>query len=234
MSASSTSATPPCSRILSPTSSRRSLRRATSGTRAPCCASATAVAAPIPLEAPVTSAAVPPRATPDDAGISMPTLLLTMDKRGPPSNRVRPVVATRGFRTVAGVSWFRSRGWPAGRGERQPLRPGGPAVTWGTRKPDGRRRCWARRPVQTRAASAVFGDGRSRALWCGGLGGCAQSSSSVLLVFLVSGRRLGSVGVGWTSRVGFVGGARGRGRRAVPSRGARSRRSSRRVRRRRR
>jgi hypothetical protein len=66
-------------RMLCPTASRRSFRRATSATRAPCWASATAVAAPIPLEAPVTSAAVPFKATADDEeGVFIPTLLLTM------------------------------------------------------------------------------------------------------------------------------------------------------------
>src|SRR5690606_17159595 len=44
---------------LSASSASRSARRATSTTRAPCAASSTAVAAPIPLEAPVTSTTYP-------------------------------------------------------------------------------------------------------------------------------------------------------------------------------
>src|SRR6516225_317786 len=59
MSDSSTSATPPPSRMSAATASSRSRRRAASATAAPCPASATAVAAPIPLEAPVTNATVP-------------------------------------------------------------------------------------------------------------------------------------------------------------------------------
>src|SRR5215207_9162908 len=59
MSASTTSAVPPAWSISAARASRRSRRRATSATEAPCSASRWAGAAPIPLLAPVTRAAVP-------------------------------------------------------------------------------------------------------------------------------------------------------------------------------
>src|SRR5215218_2285949 len=59
MSAGITSAVPPAFSISAARSSRRSLRRATSATEAPASASWRAVAAPIPLLAPVTRATVP-------------------------------------------------------------------------------------------------------------------------------------------------------------------------------
>src|SRR5687768_1474322 len=59
MSAATTSAVPPAVSISAARSSSRSLRRTTSATAAPCSASCRAVAAPIPLLAPVTRATVP-------------------------------------------------------------------------------------------------------------------------------------------------------------------------------
>src|SRR6266566_2681136 len=66
MSASTASAVPPALPISATRASRRSWRRATSATQAPCSASRRAVAAPMPLLAPVTRAAVP--ASFDSAG----------------------------------------------------------------------------------------------------------------------------------------------------------------------
>src|SRR5262245_21127595 len=58
-SASSTRAVPPSARMVAARESRRSLRRAATATAAPCPARASAVASPIPLDAPVTRATVP-------------------------------------------------------------------------------------------------------------------------------------------------------------------------------
>src|SRR5881628_1156679 len=59
MSASTTSAVPPAVLMSAARASRRSRQRATSATEAPCSANWRAVAAPIPLLAPVTRAVVP-------------------------------------------------------------------------------------------------------------------------------------------------------------------------------
>ena len=79
---------------------------------------------------------------------------------------------------------------------------------------DGRRRLDGLRRGALEIGDLRVGGGRS---------GTARARASA--------RRLGSAGAGCPTRVGSVGGVRGRGRRGVPSRGVRSIRLSRRVRR---
>ena len=109
-------------------------------------------------------------------------------------------------------------------GDRQaPSRPHGLTVAAGVvpgfmpkaqLRADGRRRLDGLRRGALEIGDLRVGGGRS---------GTARARASA--------RRLGSAGAGCPTRVGSVGGVRGRGRRGVPSRGVRSIRLSRRVRR---
>src|SRR6266700_3897665 len=110
MSASTASAVPPALSIWAARASSRSRRRATSATQAPCSASWRAVAAPIPLLAPVTRAAVP--VSFDSMGCR--PLLLMYGIAGGPQGRYRVAVRERGFCPC--LRWGRFASWVPGCG----------------------------------------------------------------------------------------------------------------------